>query len=62
MTTTSSLFATERAAEVSIDDALFDFSYELEPKNFRESPTVGAKFAEFYQVVAEMAKIEILAG
>ena len=30
------VITTEEATHVSIDDNLFDFSYELEPKNFHQ--------------------------
>jgi len=34
------LIITEEAANVSIDDTLSNFSYELEPRNFCGSPAV----------------------
>jgi len=43
------LITTKGVEHVSIDDRLFDFSYELESKNFREGPVVQTKFAELYQ-------------
>lgn len=42
------LIITEEAANVSIDDTLSNFSYELEPRNFCGSPAVWTKFAELY--------------
>jgi len=40
------VFTTEGAAHVSIDDNLFDFSYELEPNYFHGSLAMWTKFAE----------------
>jgi len=54
------LITIEEAAHVSIDDNLFDFSYELSSKNFRESPAMRKKFAELYQVEKERSKTQIM--
>jgi len=42
------LITTEEATHVSIDNNLFDFSYDLELKNFRGNQAVWAKFVKLY--------------
>jgi len=54
------IITTERAAYVSIDDNLFDFSYELESKNFCGSLTIGIKYAELYQAEKGKAKTQLI--
>ena len=54
------LITTEGAEHVSIDDKLFDFSYEHEHKNLHGSPIVRTKFAELYQSEKERAKAQIM--
>ena len=44
----SILITTKGAEHVSIHDNLFDFSYEMEPKNFYGSAAIQAKFVELY--------------
>ena len=54
------LITSEGAEHVSIDVIRFDFSYELEPKNFRGSPGVRTKFVELYQSKKKKAKAQIM--
>jgi len=43
------LITIEGVEHVSINDRLFDFSYERQRKNFRGSSAMRTKFAELYQ-------------
>ena len=54
------LVTTKNAKHVSIDGRLFDFRYELEPKNFRGSLAVRTKFAEPYESEKEKVKAQIM--
>lgn len=54
------LITVEGPEYVSIDDNLFDFSYELELKNFHGIPSIWAKFAELYQSEKEKVNIQVM--